>query len=58
MSFLAQDLNESFTYMPDNCSHINRIALAYAQGNLHDYFDSLNENSAAAMVEAINRLRE
>jgi hypothetical protein len=57
-SFLAQDLNESFTYMPGNFSHINRIAPVGSHGNLRGCFDGLNQNSAAAMIEEINRLRE
>jgi hypothetical protein len=57
-SFLAQDLNESFIYMPGNFSHINRIAPVDSHGNLCGCFDGLNQNSAATVVEEINRLRE
>lgn len=57
-SFLAQDLNDPFTYMPGNFSHTDRIALVDARGNLRGYFDGLNPNTAAAVVEEINRLRK
>jgi hypothetical protein len=57
-SFLAQDLNDPFTYMPDNFSHISRIAPVDSHGNLRVCFDGLNQNSVAAMVEEIDRLRE
>jgi hypothetical protein len=57
-SLLAQDLNETLTYMPGNFSHINRIAPVDSHGNLRDCFDGLNHDSAAAMIEEINRLQE
>jgi protein SCO1 len=57
-SFLNQDLNDPFSYMPGNFSHTDRIALVDSRGNLHGFFDGLNDNTAAAVVEEINRLRE
>ena len=56
-SFLTQDLDDPFTYMPGNFSHTDRIALVDATGNLRGYFDGLNPNTAAAVVAEINRLR-
>jgi cytochrome oxidase Cu insertion factor (SCO1/SenC/PrrC family) len=57
-SFLAQDLNDPFTYMPGNFSHTDRIALVDAQGNVRGYFDGLNPNTATAVVGEISRLRK
>jgi protein SCO1/2 len=57
-SFLAQDLDDPFTYMPGNFSHTDRIALVDAQGNLRGFFDGLNSTTAAAVVGEINRLRK
>jgi len=57
-SFLAQDLNDPFSYMPGNFSHTDRIALVDADGKLRGYFDGLNENTATAVVGEINRLRK
>jgi len=57
-SFLNQDLDDPFSYMPGNFSHTDRIALMDAHGKLRGYFDGLNENTGAAVVAEINRLRE
>jgi cytochrome oxidase Cu insertion factor (SCO1/SenC/PrrC family) len=57
-SFLAQDLDDPFNYMPGNFSHTDRIALVDARGNLRGYFDGLNENTATAVVAEISRLRK
>ncbi|MGA2028474.1 MAG: SCO family protein [Verrucomicrobiota bacterium] len=57
-SFLAQDLDDPFSYMPGNFSHTERIALVDSHGHLRGYFDGLNPNTAAAIFEEINRLRE
>jgi protein SCO1/2 len=57
-SFLAQDLDDPFSYMPGNFSHTERIALVDSHGDLHGYFDGLNDNTATAVVKEINRLRE
>jgi hypothetical protein len=57
-SFLAQDLKESFTYGPGNFSHVNRIMLVDAHGNVRGCFDDLNQTTATAAIAEINRLRE
>jgi protein SCO1/2 len=57
-SFLNQDLDDPFSYMPGNFSHTDRIAQVDARGNLHGFFDGLNDNTATAVVGEINRLRE
>lgn len=56
-SFLAQDANDPFGYMPGNFSHTERIAVMDARGNLRGYFDGLNQNAASAVVEEIAKLR-
>jgi protein SCO1/2 len=56
-SFLAQDLNDPFVYMPGNFSHTERIAIVDAHGHLRGYFDGLNQNTASAVVEEIAKLR-
>ena len=58
ISFLAQDLNDPLTYMPGNFSHTDRIALVDAHGKLVGFFDGLNGNTAAAVVEQIDQLRK
>jgi protein SCO1/2 len=57
-SFLAQDLNDPFNYMPGNFVHTERIALVDSHGKLRGFFDGLNENTAAAVVEEIKNLRK
>jgi protein SCO1 len=57
-SFLAQDLNDPFNYMPGNFVHTERIALVDSRGKLRGFFDGLNENTAAAVVEEIKNLRK
>jgi protein SCO1/2 len=57
-SFLAQDLNDPFNYMPGNFAHTERIALVDSHGKLCGFFDGLNENTAAAVVEEIKNLRK
>jgi len=57
-SFLAQDLNDPFNYMPGNFVHTERIALVDSHGNLHGFFDGLNQNTADALVKEINSLRK
>jgi protein SCO1/2 len=56
-SFLAQDANDPFGYMPGNFSHTERIAVMDARGNLRGYFDGLNQNAAGAVIEEIAKLR-
>ncbi len=57
-SFLNQDLDDPFNSMPGNFSHTDRIALMDAHGRLRGFFDGLNPNTAAAVVEEIGRLRK
>jgi protein SCO1/2 len=56
-SFLAQDLNDPFGYMPGNFSHTERIAVVDPHGHLQGYFDGLNQNTAGAVVDEIAKLR-
>jgi protein SCO1 len=56
-SFLAQDLNDPFGYMPGNFSHTERIAVVDSHGHLEGYFDGLNQNTAGAVVDEIAKLR-
>lgn len=57
-SFLAQDLNDPFNYMPGNFVHTERVALVDSHGKLHGFFDGLNEKTASAVVEEIKNLRK
>jgi protein SCO1/2 len=57
-SFLSQDENDPFTYMPGNFSHTERIAVVDSRGNVRAYFDGLSENVATAVVRQIARLRQ
>jgi protein SCO1/2 len=57
-SFLNQDLDDPFSYMPGNFSHTDRIALVDAQGRLHGFYDGMNQNTAGAVVEEIARMRK
>jgi protein SCO1/2 len=57
-SFLAQDLNDPFNYMPGNFVHTERIALVDSRGKLRGFFDGLNDDTAAAVVEEIKNLRK
>ena len=57
-SFLAQDLNDPFNYMPGNFVHTERIALVDSHGKLHGFFDGLNESTPTAVVEEIKNLRK
>jgi protein SCO1/2 len=56
-SFLAQDLNDPFGYMPGNFSHTERIAVMDSHGHLDGYFDGLNQNTASAVVAEISKIR-
>jgi len=56
-SFLAQDLNDPFGYMPGNFAHTERIAVMDSNGHLRGYFDGLNQNTAVAVVDEIAKLR-
>ena len=57
-SFLSQDENDPFTYMPGNFSHTERIAVVDSRGNVRAYFDGLAHNVASAVVQQIARLRQ
>jgi protein SCO1/2 len=56
-SFLGQDLNDPFAFMPGNFSHPERIAVMDSQGHLRGYFDGLNQNAAGAVVDEVEKLR-
>jgi protein SCO1/2 len=56
-SFLAQDLDDPFGYMPGNFSHTERIAIVDSHGRLQGYFDGLNQNTAGAVVDEIAKIR-
>ena len=55
--FLSQDFNDPSSYMPGNFSHTERIAVVDAHGLLHGYFDGLNRDTAMAVVNEIQKLR-
>jgi protein SCO1/2 len=57
-SFLAQDTDNQFGYMPGNFSHTERIAIVDPQGQVRAYFDGLNDGVESAVVAEINRLRQ
>ena len=56
-SFLAQDADDPFNYMPGNFSHTERIAVVDASGRVQAYFDGLREDAAQAVVAEIDRLK-
>jgi cytochrome oxidase Cu insertion factor (SCO1/SenC/PrrC family) len=57
-SFLDQDLNDPFVYMPGNFSHTDRVAVVDSHGRTQAYFDGLREDVAASVMAEINRLRK
>jgi cytochrome oxidase Cu insertion factor (SCO1/SenC/PrrC family) len=57
-SFLAQDADNQFGYMPGNFSHTERIAVVDSRGRVQAYFDGLNDDVHSAVVAEINRLRK
>jgi protein SCO1/2 len=57
-SFLNQDLDDPFTYMPGNFSHTDRVAVVDPNGRVQVYFDGLNDDVAGSVVAAIARLRK
>ena len=57
-SFLNQDLNDPFSYMPGNFSHTDRIALVDAHGRVRVYFDGLSDDVASNILTAIAGLRK
>jgi len=56
-SFLSQDLDDAFSYMPGNFAHTERIAIVGPQGKLRGFFDGLNQDTAGAVVAEINKIR-
>jgi cytochrome oxidase Cu insertion factor (SCO1/SenC/PrrC family) len=57
-SFLPQDLDDPFVYMPGNFSHTERIALVDAHGHVQLYFDGMRRETTAKIVKEIDRLRK
>jgi protein SCO1/2 len=57
-SFLAQDADSQFGYMPGNFSHTERIAVVDSRGHIQAYFDGLDDDVATAAVAEITRLRQ
>lgn len=57
-SFLAQDADDPFNYMPGNFSHTERIAVVDATGQVRTYFDGLREDVAQSVMAEIARLRK
>jgi protein SCO1/2 len=57
-SFLAQDLDDPFGYMPGNFAHTERIAVVDSHGNVQAYFDGLRDDAADSVVAEITRLRK
>jgi len=57
-SFLDQDLNDPFVYMPGNFSHTDRVAVVDSHGRTRAYFDGLRDDVAASVTAEINRLRQ
>lgn len=56
-SFLSRDADDPFGYMPGNFAHTERIAIVDSRGKLQGYFDGLNQETAGAVVEEVNKLR-
>jgi len=57
-SFLAQDADNQFGYMPGNFSHTERIAVVDSRGQVEAYFGGLKDDVDSAVVSEINRLRK
>jgi len=57
-SFLAQDADNQFGYMPGNFSHTDRIAVVDSRGRVQAYFEGLDDDVASAVVAEITRLRQ
>jgi protein SCO1/2 len=55
-SFLAQDTDNAFSYMPGNFAHTDRIAIMDSHGQLRGSFDGLNQNTPAAVIGEITNL--
>jgi len=57
-SFLAQDADNQFGYMPGNFSHTDRIAVVDSHGHIQAYFEGLDDDVGSAVVTEINHLRQ
>jgi len=57
-SFLNQDADNSFGYMPGNFTHTDRIAIVDRQGAIRAYFDGLSQNTPGAVLNEIAALRK
>ena len=57
-SFLPQDADDPFNYMPGNFSHTERIALMDGNGHLLCYFDGLRPDVAQSVMDEISCLRK
>jgi len=55
-SFLPPDSTGEFAYMPGNFSHTQRIALVDQSGRLVSYYDGMNKEAAAAVIDEIRKL--
>ncbi|HEY1788464.1 MAG TPA: SCO family protein [Verrucomicrobiae bacterium] len=56
-SFLPHDADDPLGSMPGDFAHTERIAIVDSRGKLRGYFDGLNQETAGAVVEEVNRLR-
>jgi cytochrome oxidase Cu insertion factor (SCO1/SenC/PrrC family) len=56
-SFLAQDSSDPFNSMPGNFTGTERIAVVDQHGRVRAYFDGLRDETPAAVVAEIGRLR-
>jgi cytochrome oxidase Cu insertion factor (SCO1/SenC/PrrC family) len=57
-SFLSQDADDPFSYMPGNFSHTERLAVVDAHGRVSAYFDGMRNDVAAVVLAEIARLRQ
>jgi protein SCO1/2 len=57
-SFLKQDLDDPFSYMPGNFSHTERLAVVDPHGRVTAYFDGLRDDVATVVAAEITRLRQ
>jgi len=57
-SFLKQDLDDPFSYMPGNFSHTERLAVVDTHGRVTAYFDGLRDDVATVVAAEITRLRQ
>lgn len=55
-SFLPPDTTGSFSYMPGNFAHVQRIVLVDQKGNIVSYFDGLNPHAAESVLAQIKKL--